>query len=1334
MNNIGKKVLKFTLISFISLIGLLIIVILLAGSPIGEKIIKNIVEDKLSTVLNMSVTIEKLKTNVFSNITTTDLEIQDPGSKMSDLRVNDLQIGYNIFALLSNKVSISEITIDGLHAQLIRDEQGRLLIPELPSKAEPSKHPMAVSIGEIVLSNSSLSFNDNSIPLEATIQNFSAGMLNTQDEQYTLYAQFNNAEIMYEGKDLTLQAFNISGTLAQDEVTIDEFSFGVMGIELYGYASANLDEATQSFTGEVSIDGDPNELIDLFDNELPMRYRPEIMDLNATIGFSGNIESPNITAKLKIPKIIAQEMELTDSNLDVHIANDSVYIDTLTTHLFDGYFSARGYIELDSLQQFNLQNSLTNINIIPLWDYLYTTPCPYGGSMNGSLIAAGSLTDIFDASITGTINSERFTYKNTDISELHTTFFYQKEHGTFELTQGTSKIYVNFSALDSILSGNTIIDIKEIEYLAGLLNVQGLTGQLHAEADFSGLPSKPLVNAKLEGKNIVYMGFPVDTLFADISYKDSVIRIINAEASGQTNSLSNVARALLATELDGSLKYNVSVQGALDDFSGNVTLEADDVTYENRYFKHISLAGKAINHTIDLERFLVEAEDIRCSGTASFDQQSSRGNAILKLEKKTGIAYTKMGNLAADFTLKPMLEIDGSLEKIDIALAQAVVDSFPNLQGLLSGSVYFKGSPQNPNATIDLKIDKPYFENLAFDNIILSADVTPSEIILKKANVGIKKSELRARARIGLVHTGKGFTISEESPISGEITFDNILAENFSEFFPQEVIVKGALSAHANIDGNLSKPLINGSISLMNGFLQTGNDKPSLTNLNATIMFDQDSLHIQDLSCNFNQKIITLTGYVVQKKYQQFSVDFALQVNNFKTMQIVGTLSKDMIDSEVNVNDFDISFIAALLPGLHYSKGLVDASLILKGKSTNPSIQGYIQGKNLEFLPNAFPKAFTKGNVDIIFDTESLNIHTLSFAMGEGSISCDGYAKYSSENIEDLKLNLSIKNISLQQKKVYLFTIKNANLQYYKSGGNYVVDGSVVLGETRYQQNVQIPKVLESLGRPKIFRKPTPLMTQTKLNVQITNDDDLWVDNNIARIKMKLALNVIGTLANPNLGGRIELVNGYIIYLDRKFELTRGVLDFINPNAINPMLDIQATAKVKNYSQPENPPYLVTITVTGYADDAKINLQSVPALDQANIISMLTFGTTREQLFSQDPDNYQTSLKDILLERAKLYSSQKIAGYVSGKLTDLLGLDDVSIEGNIFDLNNGGPQITASKKLSDRVKVTYSTKVGYLNEQSIKLDYKLTDHFYLQGQADQRGTAGIDAIYRIHFK
>ena len=164
----------------------------------------------------------------------------------------------------------------------------------------------------------------------------------------------------------------------------------------------------------------------------------------------------------------------------------------------------------------------------------------------------------------------------------------------------------------------------------------------------------------------------------------------------------------------------------------------------------------------------------------------------------------------------------------------------------------------------------------------------------------------------------------------------------------------------------------------------------------------------------------------------------------------------------------------------------------------------------------------------------------------------------------------------------------------------------------------------------------------------------------------------------------------------------------------------------------EKVPYEITFTVNGYLDQATFHLSSQPTLDQPNILSLLTLGATRETLTGGKDTGIE--LADALQDRLKVLSSRKISQYTAGRVGALLGLETVSIEGDLFNTKGTGPQLVASRKLSPKMSITYSTKVGYINEQSIRLNYHLSKFFSLEGQTDQEGKAGIDFKYRIQFK
>ena len=86
------------------------------------------------------------------------------------------------------------------------------------------------------------------------------------------------------------------------------------------------------------------------------------------------------------------------------------------------------------------------------------------------------------------------------------------------------------------------------------------------------------------------------------------------------------------------------------------------------------------------------------------------------------------------------------------------------------------------------------------------------------------------------------------------------------------------------------------------------------------------------------------------------------------------------------------------------------------------------------------------------------------------------------------------------------------------------------------------------------------------------------------------------------------------------------------------------------------------------------------------------------------------------------------------KLGNALALENISIEGNLFKIDKSwGPRVTATKQLSDKIDITYSTVVGHANEQQIKLGYELYKYLKLSGTTGQRGQSGLDLLFNFKF-
>lgn len=97
-------------------------------------------------------------------------------------------------------------------------------------------------------------------------------------------------------------------------------------------------------------------------------------------------------------------------------------------------------------------------------------------------------------------------------------------------------------------------------------------------------------------------------------------------------------------------------------------------------------------------------------------------------------------------------------------------------------------------------------------------------------------------------------------------------------------------------------------------------------------------------------------------------------------------------------------------------------------------------------------------------------------------------------------------------------------------------------------------------------------------------------------------LEIGGTVSEPRILGRADLVRGRYEFAGRGFELERGSIRFQGESPPDPLLDIVAAADLQGLS--------ATIRVTGTGQAPEINFASVPALPEDELLSRLLFGTS----------------------------------------------------------------------------------------------------------------------------
>ncbi len=172
------------------------------------------------------------------------------------------------------------------------------------------------------------------------------------------------------------------------------------------------------------------------------------------------------------------------------------------------------------------------------------------------------------------------------------------------------------------------------------------------------------------------------------------------------------------------------------------------------------------------------------------------------------------------------------------------------------------------------------------------------------------------------------------------------------------------------------------------------------------------------------------------------------------------------------------------------------------------------------------------------------------------------------------------------------------------SGGTIGGDLKVLRGRFRLGRAaaVAIPRLnVTELNRPGADDDEKPVKPWL-LDIKADARNRLTVTGLGLDSEWRADLDIKGTVENPAITGRADLVRGAYEFAGRRFDLERGTIRFLGQQPPDPVLDIVATASVQGLN--------ASIQVGGTGLRPEIHFTSVPALPEDELLSRLLFGSS----------------------------------------------------------------------------------------------------------------------------
>ena len=288
--------------------------------------------------------------------------------------------------------------------------------------------------------------------------------------------------------------------------------------------------------------------------------------------------------------------------------------------------------------------------------------------------------------------------------------------------------------------------------------------------------------------------------------------------------------------------------------------------------------------------------------------------------------------------------------------------------------------------------------------------------------------------------------------------------------------------------------------------------------------------------------------------------------------------------------------------------------------------------------------------------------------------------------------------------------------------------GTIMMDSGEFTREINLNKeIFSAVLTPQRSRKGVnaeqevnPYLDNMTLDLFIQAKNDFIIDTNLADMEIRPDIHIQGSPLNPMVSGRSTIDSGTIHHYNKEFTLNQGTIDFINPYKIEPTIDIQALHEVRDWD--------ITLSINGTPDELIFSLSSDPALEQADITSLLLRGKTTDELISSEGGT--TFSPSNALAQFAVSSVQDDVRAATGLDILEVGFDDPEGGSSVGNIN-----LTVGKKLTDRVTLKYGTasEDGQM-VQTTSAEYKMTDTMTATGFQNSQGKFGGELKYRLEFR
>jgi hypothetical protein len=430
---------------------------------------------------------------------------------------------------------------------------------------------------------------------------------------------------------------------------------------------------------------------------------------------------------------------------------------------------------------------------------------------------------------------------------------------------------------------------------------------------------------------------------------------------------------------------------------------------------------------------------------------------------------------------------------------------------------------------------------------------------------------------------------------------------------------------------------------------------------------------------------------------------------------VTGSIS--LHDKTIDVNatgDANLGILQGFFRNLR-SSGTATLTAGVTGSLDQPVFSGRaaISDGRIRYFP--MPRSLDDINGTVSFDAGGIRVDDVAATLGGGAVVFGGRIAITGFVPDELSLTATGERMRFNYPEGFRSEV-DADLTLRGSVRAPILGGTLTVRDALYGRRFETDPNFFNFGGTTLPLGAPLTASAIPLRFDVHIDapaGSLRVENNIASIAARADLRLQGTYDRPILSGRVDIDRASIAFEGNRFVTTRGTVDFLNPNVIEPYFDIEAETRARVSDQT----YRVTVALLGTMRSLIPTITSDPPLAMSDIISVL---------LGQDPDLDNAELRSYNASAAskseadlirglgsRLLASPfsapvgKIAEEVLGSGATVLIRPTIGTDADPFETS---AYLVIGKRISSRAYLTFSQTLGNsTRERIIVLEYDQND-------------------------